>query len=40
VLADASATAAGSLITLNANQSVLLSGIVPTALHPNNFQIV
>jgi hypothetical protein len=40
VLADAAATGAGTLITLNPNQSILLSGVAPASLHPNNVQIV
>jgi hypothetical protein len=40
VLADASATGAGTLITLNPAQSILLQGAAPASLHQNNFQIV
>jgi hypothetical protein len=38
VLAGASSTGAGTLITLNPNQSILIAGVAPTALHPSNFQ--
>ena len=40
VLVDACAIAAGTLVTLNPNQSILLAGVAPNTLHPNNFQVV
>jgi hypothetical protein len=39
VLSDAAATGAGTLITLNPAQSILLNAVSPAALHQNNFQI-
>ncbi len=39
VLSDAAATGAGTLITLNPAQSILLQGVAPSSLHQNNFQI-
>ena len=39
VLADASQTAAGTLIALGPAQSILLNGVPLSSLHPNNFQL-
>lgn len=40
VIADASATASGTLIALDPMQSILLNGVAPSSLHANNFQFV
>ena len=40
LLADAAATGAGTLVTLSPAQSILLQGVAPSSLHPNNFRVV
>jgi hypothetical protein len=39
VLSDASSTGAGTLITLNPAQSILLQGVAPSSLHPTNVHL-
>lgn len=40
VLADAAQSASGTLIPLGPSHAILLNGLPPASLHPNNFLFV